>query len=52
MLHRASDFDGFFETTWDMTFGMWNLMNLCRAGSLKMVASKLAKYVLDIVALQ
>jgi len=28
----------------DMTFGIWNVRSLYRAGSLKTVASELAKY--------
>jgi exonuclease III len=36
----------------DMRFGTWNVRNLCRAGSLDTVASELAKYEVDLVAVQ
>jgi hypothetical protein len=36
----------------DMRFGTWNVRSLHRAGSLKMVASKSAKYNTDLVAVQ
>jgi len=35
-----------------MRFGMWNVWSLCRTGSLKRVANKLAKYNLHLVAVQ
>jgi len=35
-----------------MRCGTWNAMSLCRAGSLKTVASKLSKYKLDLVGVQ
>jgi exonuclease III len=36
----------------DMRYGKWNVTSLYRAGSLKAVASELAKYNLDLVAVQ
>jgi hypothetical protein len=36
----------------DMGFGMWNVRSLYRAGSMKIAASELAKYNLDLVAVQ
>jgi hypothetical protein len=36
----------------DMRFGIWNVRSLYVAGSVKPVASKLAKYKLDIVGVQ
>jgi exonuclease III len=36
----------------DMRFGTWTVRSLYRAGSLKTVASELAKYNLDLVAVQ
>jgi exonuclease III len=36
----------------DMRIGTWNVRNLYRARSLKTVATELAKYGLDLVALQ
>jgi hypothetical protein len=36
----------------DMRFGTWNGRILYRAGSLKSVASELAKYKLELVAVQ
>jgi len=36
----------------DMRFGTWNVRSLYRAGSMKTVASKLAKYNLDLAAVQ
>jgi hypothetical protein len=36
----------------DMEFGIWNVRCLYRAGSLKTVASELAKFNLDLVAVQ
>jgi exonuclease III len=36
----------------DMRFGTWNVRSLYRAGSLKTIASELAKYNLDLVAVQ
>jgi hypothetical protein len=36
----------------DMRFGTWNVRIFYRAGSLKTVASKLAKYSLDLVVVQ
>jgi hypothetical protein len=36
----------------DMRFGPWNVRNLYRVGSLKTVASELAKYNLDVVAVK
>jgi exonuclease III len=35
-----------------MRFGNWNIRNLFKAGSLKTVASELAKYNVDVVAVQ
>jgi hypothetical protein len=35
-----------------MRFGSWNVRSLYRAGLLKVVASELAKYNLDLVALE
>jgi len=35
-----------------MRFGTWNVRSLFRAGSLKTAASELAKYKLDLVAVQ
>jgi exonuclease III len=35
-----------------MKFGTWNVRSLCMEGLLKTVASELAKYKLDIVAVQ
>jgi len=35
-----------------MRIGIWNVMSLSRAGSLKTVASELAKYSLDLVAVK
>jgi hypothetical protein len=35
-----------------MAFGTWNVMNLYRSGSLKTVASELANYNLDLVAIK
>jgi len=35
-----------------MRFGTWSVRSLCRAVSLKTIASKLAKYNLDLVAVQ
>jgi hypothetical protein len=35
-----------------MIFGTWNIRSLCRAGSLTVVASELAKYMLDTVVVQ
>jgi hypothetical protein len=35
-----------------MGFGMWNIKDLYRAGSLTTVASELSKYNLDLVAVQ
>jgi hypothetical protein len=34
----------------DMRFGTWNVRSLYRAGSVKTLASELAKYNLDLVA--
>jgi hypothetical protein len=54
--HRASDLDGYFGMTqameMDVTFGTWNVMSLYRAGSLKTVSSKLAKYNLHIMTVK
>jgi hypothetical protein len=36
----------------DIRFGTWVVRSLCRAGSLETVANKLAKYELDVVAIQ
>jgi exonuclease III len=36
----------------DMRFGTWNVKSLCGAGLLKTVASELAKYGLDLMAVQ
>jgi len=36
----------------DMTFGTWNFRSLYRAGSLETAPSELAKYKLDLVAVQ
>jgi hypothetical protein len=36
----------------DMRFGTWNVKILCRAGSLKTVASESPKYNFDVVAAQ
>jgi exonuclease III len=35
-----------------MRFGTWNVRSLCTAGSLKVTASEMAKYNLDVVAVQ
>jgi len=35
-----------------MRFGMWNIRNLCRAGSLTTAARELAKYKLDLVGVK
>ena len=36
----------------NMRFGTWNVMSLCRAGSLTAAARELARYKLDLVGLQ
>jgi hypothetical protein len=36
----------------DLRFGLWNFMGVYRAGSLKTLASQLAKYNLDLVAVR
>jgi hypothetical protein len=36
----------------EVSVGIWNIRRLSRAGSLKTVASELAKYNLDLVAVQ
>jgi hypothetical protein len=36
----------------DMKFGIWNLTNMCRSGSLRTVAEKISKYKLDLVGVQ
>jgi exonuclease III len=36
----------------DLRFGAWNVMSLCRVGSLKTLASKLTKCNLDLVSVQ
>jgi hypothetical protein len=35
-----------------MSFGAWNVRNLCRSGSLTAVGRELARYRLDLVGLQ
>jgi hypothetical protein len=35
-----------------MIFGIWNIRSLCRAGSLTTVATKIAKYELDLVVVE
>jgi len=35
-----------------MRFGMWNVMSLCKSGSLTTVARELARYKLDLVGVQ
>jgi len=36
----------------EIRFGIWNVRSLYRAGSLKTVVTELAKYKLDLVAVQ
>jgi hypothetical protein len=36
----------------DIRFGMWNVRNLCRAGSLAATARVIARYKLDLVGVQ
>jgi hypothetical protein len=36
----------------DVRFGKWNVTNLYRAGALRTLASEVAKYNLDLVAVQ
>jgi hypothetical protein len=36
----------------DITFGMWNVRSLCRAGSLMTVEKEISKYKLDFVGVQ
>jgi hypothetical protein len=36
----------------DLRFGTWNVRSLCRSHSLKMVATELGKYKLDLVGVQ
>jgi hypothetical protein len=56
MLHKAMDLYGFFERPrkWrrDIRIGTRNIRILNRTGSLQTVSSKLAKYNLDIMAVQ
>jgi hypothetical protein len=56
MIHRDLELDGLFvrsrQGEMDPTFGTWNIKILFRAGSLKTVASEMAKNNLDIAALQ
>jgi hypothetical protein len=40
------------EWKMDMRFGMWNVGSIYRVDSLKTVASKVAKYNLDLMAVQ
>jgi hypothetical protein len=51
MSHRALELDGFFGTTSvsanEYEIGTWNVGSVCKAGSLKAVASELAKYNVD-----
>jgi hypothetical protein len=35
-----------------MTFGTWNVMNLCRVASIKSVTVELEKYKLDLVGVE
>jgi exonuclease III len=36
----------------DMRFGTWNVMSLCKTGSLATVARKISDYKLDLVGVQ
>jgi hypothetical protein len=52
MLHRDKDLDGFIGNGKWMRFGKRNVKSLCRVGSQKTVASEMANYNTDIVAVQ